>query len=134
MECLTITQYNAADVTVLELEGRIVLPVYQRVTELVRGLIKQGRTKLVLGCSGITYTDSAGKGFLVSAYAAARNSGGRLLLAVPSPRFLDSLQGTKLLTAFDVFATIPEALAFFGLGEHEPREQSEKIVHNFDYE
>ena len=125
---LTILQRNIGDITILEFNGPLVLSNYSKVRDLITQLIQQGRTKLIFDYSDIQYVDSSGNGFLVSAYTAARNSGGRVVLAEPSKRYFDLLQITKLASAFDIFETSSDALAFFGAKD---LTVDQTLTHNF---
>jgi anti-sigma B factor antagonist len=52
----------------------------------------------------------------VSLYTTARNAGGAVKLAALTQRVGDLLQVTKLLTVFDVYDTVDEAVQSFRKG------------------
>ncbi len=101
---LRITNREVDGVLVLDLEGRILLGEESNaLRERVKGLLGQGRRKILLNLEQVSYIDSAGLGTLVSAFTSARSQGGFLKLLHLTKKFRDTLQVTKLLTVFDVF-------------------------------
>ena len=72
--------------------------------------------QIVLNLAGVNYIDSGGLGTLVALYTTARNSGGAIKLAALTQRVGDLLQVTKLLTVFEVFDTVEEAVASYKKG------------------
>jgi anti-sigma B factor antagonist len=106
---------EAGGVTVLELEGRIVLGEESNAfRERVKTLLAAGKTKIVLNMGNVTYIDSAGLGTLVASHQSARTQGATLRLAQLGQKFMELLQVTKLLTVFDVYPTEAEAIKSFG--------------------
>jgi anti-sigma B factor antagonist len=105
---------EAGGVTVLELEGRIVLGEESNAfRERVKALLASGKTKIVLNMGNVTYIDSAGLGTLVASHQSARTQGAALRLAQLGQKFMELLQVTKLLTVFDVYPTEAEAVKSF---------------------
>jgi len=112
---LRIVEREAGGVTVLELEGRIVLGEESNAfRERVKTLLAAGKTKIVLNMGNVTYIDSAGLGTLVASHQSARTQGATLRLAQLGQKFMELLQVTKLLTVFDVYPTEAEAIKSFG--------------------
>jgi anti-sigma B factor antagonist len=106
---------ESGGVTVLELDGRIVLGEESNAfRERVKTLLAAGKTKIVLNMANVTYIDSAGLGTLVASHQSARTQGVSLRLAQLGAKFMELLQVTKLLTVFDVFPTEAEAVQSFG--------------------
>ncbi len=98
-------------VTVVACQGRIVLG---EESAGMRDTLKRALTSsrhLVLDLSGVSYIDSSGLGTLVGVYSSARANGADIKLAGLNPRLRDLLQITKLVTVFEVFDTVQEALA-----------------------
>lgn len=111
---LRIVEKEAGGVTVLELEGRIVLGEESNAfRERVKALLASGKTKIVLNMGNVTYIDSAGLGTLVASHQSARTQGAALRLAQLGQKFMELLQVTKLLTVFDVYPTEAEAVKSF---------------------
>lgn len=111
---LRIVERETGGVTVLDLEGRIVLGEESNAfRERVKALLASGKTKIVLNMGNVTYIDSAGLGTLVASHQSARTQGAALRLAQLGQKFMELLQVTKLLTVFDVYPTEAEAVKSF---------------------
>ena len=100
---LTINTREVSHVTILDIEGRIVLgQELEDLRDAVRGLINQGQKKIILNLSGVDYIDSSGVGQLVASFTAVRNAGGELKLLNLTKKVQDVLHVTKLYTVFDI--------------------------------
>ena len=101
-------------ITVLELEGRIlVAESSQQLHQAVREHLAQGARKIVLHLGGVSYVDSSGVGEVVSAFIAARDSGGELRLAAVTPKVRDLMMMTNLNRVFDLNQSEADAIASF---------------------
>ncbi len=111
---LRITNREVDGITVVELDGRIVLGEESNsLREAVKGLLSSNKSKIVLNMSNVTYIDSAGLGTLVATYHSARNQGATLKLANLGSKFQEVLQVTKLITVFDVYDNEAAAIKSF---------------------
>jgi anti-sigma B factor antagonist len=109
---LKITNRDVDGVTVLALDGRIVLgEETSALREKVKGLLAEGKKSIVLNLSNVTLIDSSGLGTLVAAYSSAKTSGAALRLSNLGSRFNDLLQVTKLYTIFEVSDTEASAVS-----------------------
>jgi len=102
-----------ADAAVVRCQGRIVFG--QEVDDLrlaVLSLLKQ-TNRVVLHLAGVEQIDSEGLAALVGLFISARNRGGELKLAAPSPKCRDVLHVTRLDELFRTYKSEPEALASF---------------------
>jgi anti-sigma B factor antagonist len=100
---LKIDSREVAHVTILDVEGRIVLGDEIHVLrDAIRGLLEAGKKKIVLNLAGVDYIDSSGVGELVANFTAVRNSGGELKLLNLTQKVQDILYVTKLYTVFDI--------------------------------
>jgi anti-sigma B factor antagonist len=107
---LRITDREANGVSVVELDGRIVLGEESiSFREKLKSLIAEGKKKIVLNMADIKYIDSAGLGALVAAHLSAKNHGASVRLCHLGKKCHEVMQITKLLTIFDVYET--EAIA-----------------------
>jgi anti-sigma B factor antagonist len=90
----------------------------------IEALVKAGNNRIIWDLSGVTYISSTwhdgpgGLPSLVMALVATKNSGGELVLVGLTPKILEVLQITKLLHLYTTFATMREALAYFGVDEN----------------
>ena len=108
---LNISEREANGVTVLDLEGRIVLGEESgALREKVKSLLSNGEKNILLNLSKVTIIDSSGLGALVAAYSSAKSGGATLRLCNLGPRFNELLQITKLYTVFEVSDTEADAL------------------------
>jgi anti-sigma B factor antagonist len=111
---LRITDHDVNGITVLEIDGRIVLGEESNAfRERVKELLAAGKKKIVLNLANVTYIDSAGLGTLVATFHSARSQGATLKLANLGSKFKEVLQVTKLMTVFDVFDSDSAAVASF---------------------
>lgn len=114
MADITISERQAGDVTILDMEGKVTIgegSVALRTT--IRRLLGDGKTKILLNLGGVGYIDSSGIGELVSSFTAVNKEQGTLKLLNLTQKIQDLLAITKLLTVFDVFENEAEALASF---------------------
>lgn len=112
---LRMTERDVNGVTVLEIEGRIVLGEESNsFREKVKALLAAGKKKIVLNLSNVGYIDSAGLGTLVASFHSAGSQGATLKLSNLGAKFREVLQVTKLLTVFDTYDTEAAAVQSFG--------------------
>jgi anti-sigma B factor antagonist len=111
---LNITERQAGDVTILDLDGKVTIgegSVALRTT--IRRLLGEGKGKILLNLAGVGYVDSSGIGEFVSSFTAVKKEGGTLKLLNLTQKIQDLLAITKLLTVFDVFENEGDALASY---------------------
>ena len=115
-EPMQITERRVADVTILKLEGRLVLDEGDiPLRNCVNRLVEQGRVKIVLDMQNVTQLDSAGIGMLVGKYLTACRKGGKVKLLHLTIRGGHLMDITKLHTVFEIFESEDEAIRSFGL-------------------
>jgi anti-sigma B factor antagonist len=119
---MKISNRQTADVTILDVSGRVVAGEAALLRDSIRNLIAGGETHIVLNLAQVPYIDSAGIGELVSALVAVRRQSGCLGLLSLTRRVRDILGIVKLLTVFQVFDNEAEALASFAVPQDYPRE------------
>ena len=114
---VAVTIHEVDGVSVVELSGRIILgEESSALREAVKGLMTEGKKKVVLNMSEVTYIDSAGLGILVAAYVSAKKEGALIKLCSLGNKFREVLQLTRLMTIFDVYDTAPAAIESFREG------------------
>lgn len=100
---LNIDTREVARVTILDIEGRIILgDEIHHLRDAVRGLVREGKKKIILNLAGVDYIDSSGVGELVGCFTTVRNAGGELKLLNLTQKVQDVLHVTKLYTVFDI--------------------------------
>jgi anti-sigma B factor antagonist len=109
---LKMSQREVDGVTVVALDGRIVLGEESNaLREKVKGLLAEGKKKIVLNVNNIVFIDSAGLGILVASHHTAKKEGASLRLCHLDNKFQQVLQITKLLTLLYISNTEAEAVA-----------------------
>jgi anti-sigma B factor antagonist len=68
----------------------------------------------VLDLGNVSYIDSAGLGTLVAGYTSAQSQGASMKLANLTKKFREQLNITKLVTVFEVYNDVAEAVTSFG--------------------
>jgi anti-sigma B factor antagonist len=111
---LRMTEREVNGVSVIDLEGRIVLGEESNAfREKVKSLLAAGKKKIVLNLANVSYIDSAGLGTLVATFHSARSQGATLKLANLGQKFKEVLQVTKLMTVFDTYENEAAAVQSF---------------------
>jgi anti-sigma B factor antagonist len=111
---MKITNREVGGVSVVELDGRIVLGEESNaLREALKSLISEGKTKIVLNMANVKYIDSAGLGTLVAGHVSAKSQGASVRLCHLGQKFHEVLQMTKLLTVFDVYVSEEAAVSSF---------------------
>lgn len=111
---MTVHERQIGDVTILELSGRLVFDDGDAVLRThVNRLVGEGRVKLLVNLSNVTYVDSCGVGVLVGRFISVRRHGGDLKLLRLSSRSRHVMEICGLLDVFDVFESETEAVASF---------------------
>jgi anti-sigma B factor antagonist len=102
------------DVTILDLKGKITLgDGDEALKEKINSLVQQNRRRILLNLADVPYIDSAGLGEVVRTYTTVSRQGGKLKLVNLTKRITDLLSITKLLTVFETFESVPEAVKSF---------------------
>ena len=111
---MQLTERTVGDVTLFDLGGRLILDDGLEPLRLaVDQAIAEGRHKLLLNFSGVTYLDSAGVGLIAFKYATLCRNNGQMKLCNLGPRVYRVLETTKLLTVFQPFTSEADALKGF---------------------
>ena len=112
---LRMTERDVSGVSVLDIEGRIVLGEESNsFREKVKSLLAAGKKKIILNLANVSYIDSAGLGTLVATFHSARSQGATLKLTNLGSKFKEVLQVTKLMTVFDTYDSETAAVQSFG--------------------
>ncbi len=111
---MTIVERTAGDVTILDLNGRLILGEGDVIFKnAVDALVRQGHKKFLLNFADVTFLDSAGVGAVVWKYVTLQKKGGMLKLLNLTTRSHHILLITKLLGVIDTFESEAEALQSF---------------------
>lgn len=108
---MRIDERAVGETTVLDLHGTLAGPEASAMLEgIVRRLARTGRQKLVANLLGVSAIDAAGLGALVGAYNVVRRNQGTLKLAHVTKRIHDLIVITRLVTVFDTFDSVEDAI------------------------
>jgi anti-sigma B factor antagonist len=110
---MRITTRNAGDVTILDIEGELILGDIAHLRHAYRSALERGARKLLLSMARVAAIDDAGMDELRSLNAAATRSGAKLKLCGVQQGVVELLPMTKLLTVFDTYENEAEALSSF---------------------
>ncbi len=111
---LNISERQAGDVTILDMDGKVTLGEGSvALRSAIRRLLGEGKNKILLNLGSVAYVDSSGIGELVSSFTAVNKEGGTLKLLNLTQKIQDLLAITKLLTVFEVFENEGDALSSF---------------------
>jgi len=111
---LYIDQRHTADVTILDLKGR--LRVGGNAVALhrsIRSLVLEKKTQIILNLKGVTFIDSCGLGELVASQVSVENKGGEIKLIGLTDQLRELFRATRLLAVFDIYANEVEAIQSF---------------------
>jgi len=112
---LQIVEKEIGGVTVLALSGRITLgEESNQLRTKIKDVLGRGVKRLVLDLGNVSYIDSAGLGTLVAGYTSAQSQGASMKLANLTKRFREQLNITKLVTVFEVYDSVDDAVKSFG--------------------
>ncbi|MCA9732242.1 MAG: STAS domain-containing protein [Deferribacteres bacterium] len=96
---------------VLELSGKIMGgPDATLLNDKLHELIDQGKTNIVADLGKVNWMNSSGLGILIGGLTTMRNKDGDIKLARATERIQSLLMITKLLTVFETFDTVEEAV------------------------
>jgi len=111
---MTITERKSGDVTILDVEGKILLGEGDvQLKDKINQLIERKETKIILNLANVPYMDSGGLGEIVRSYTTVKRADGELKLLNATARIKDLLTITKLLTVFDVHEDEAAAVSSF---------------------
>lgn len=111
---LHIAEREVGDITVLDLSGQLVLDDGDAVfRDRVNALIDRERLRMVVNLADVTYIDSAGIGVLIGRYLGVRRRGGDMRLANLTTRSHRVMTITHLLTVFDAYDSVDDAIRSF---------------------
>ena len=111
---LQISIRESADVTILDLQGKVTIGVDGDLLGVhLKKLLAKGARKLLLNLEDVTQLDSSGISAVVGAYVSLSRQGGSLKLLCPSGRVQDVLQVMHIADLIPTFEDETQALASF---------------------
>lgn len=111
---MNMQQRESNGIVILELSGKIMGgPDATLLNEKLHELIDAGKPQIVADLRNVDWMNSSGLGILIGGLTTMRNNGGDLKLANITDRIQSLLMITKLLTVFESFETVEEAVRSF---------------------
>ncbi len=111
MKIKTVEHYNAV---VIELKGNVMGgPEASELNELLHKLLDSNKKNVIIDLADVKFMNSSGLGMLISAFTTMKNGGGNLKLANATEKIQSLLLITKLITIFENFDSVDEAVKSF---------------------
>jgi anti-sigma B factor antagonist len=110
---MQISEKTVKDVVVLSIRGKILMGEDIAIKKKIDELVEKGQNKVVVDLAEVPYIDSSGLGELIRCFTTVKRAGGSLKLANLTQKIVDLLTITKLVTVFDYFDSVDEAVASF---------------------
>ncbi len=111
MKIKTDEKYGAL---VIELKGNVMGgPDAQEFHNLLHDLLDQDKKNIIVNLASVKFMNSSGLGMLISGFTTMKNGGGSLKLANATDKISSLLMITKLITIFEHYESIEEAVKSF---------------------
>lgn len=112
MRIKTSEKYSAV---VVELKGNVIGgPESEEFSKLLHGFLDEDKKNVVVDLSSVKFMNSSGLGMLISGFTTMKNGDGSLKLANATDKINSLLVITKLITIFENFSSVDEAVKSFG--------------------
>ncbi len=96
---------------ILQIKGNMLGgPEAKEFSETLHKLLDEGKTNIIVDLSGVKFMNSSGLGMLISGYTTIKNGGGKFILCGATEKINSLLVITKLITIFENYNSIDEAL------------------------
>lgn len=111
MKVKIIERYEAV---ILELKGNVMGgPEAIEFSDSLKKLISEGKKNIVLDLSEVKFMNSSGLGMMISGLTTVKKEGAALKLACVAEKIQSLLMITKLITIFETYDTIDDAIKSF---------------------
>jgi len=111
---MKLTDRVEGDVAILEPKGKIMGgPDATLLHDKLHDYIDQNKKKVIIDLSKVEWMNSTGLGILISGLTTMRNNAGELKLAGITEKIESLLTITKLITVFDYYDNVDQALESF---------------------
>ncbi len=108
---LTLEAGSSGGAVVLHCQGRVIFHGEARVLSTIVADVLPAARRMVVDLAGIDSVDSGGLGELVLTHMWAEAAGYMLKFACPKKAVRHLFEVTNLVSVFDVYASVPEAMA-----------------------
>lgn len=111
---MTIKEKMQGEVAVMTLSGKLMGgPETMEVHDKVKELVGKKVSKIVIDLAKVKWMNSSGLGALMGSLTTTKNGGGELKLANVTEKVQSLFMITKLITIFETFESVDEAIASF---------------------
>ena len=111
MKIKTIERYDAV---VIEIKGNVMGgPEAQEFSDELKKLIQDGKKHIVVDLADVKFMNSSGLGMMISGLTTVKSAGGVLKLANVTEKIHSLLMITKLITIFETFDSLDDAVKSF---------------------
>ncbi|MFA5806465.1 MAG: STAS domain-containing protein [Melioribacteraceae bacterium] len=111
MKVKQVEKYGAV---VIELKGNVMGgPEAQEFSDLLHKLLEESKKNIIIDLAETKFMNSSGLGMLISGYTTVKNGGGAMKLANATEKIESLLVITKLITIFEHFTSVDEAVNSF---------------------
>lgn len=111
---MKLSHREEGNVAILVPKGKIMGgPDATMLHDQLHDFIKQGKLKVVIDLAGVDWMNSTGLGILISGLTTLRNNQGELKLANVTDKIQSLLTITKLVTVFESYDSVDEAITSF---------------------
>lgn len=111
---MNLKEKEIEGIVILELSGKVMGgPDANLLSEKLHELVDQKNTKVIADLGKVSWMNSSGLGILIGGLTTMRNNDGDLKLVNVTERIKSLLIITKLITIFETFESVDDALASF---------------------
>ena len=111
---MKLTHQEVDDIIVLVPKGKIMGgPDATLLHDKLHNFIDQSKKKIIIDLSKVELMNSTGLGILISGLTTMKNNGGELKLAAVTEKIQSLLTITKLITVFENYDTVDQAVGSF---------------------
>jgi anti-sigma B factor antagonist len=111
MKIKTSEKYGAV---IIELKGNVMGgPDAQNFSSLLHQLLEEGKKNILVNLADVKFMNSSGLGMLISGFTTIKNGGGSFKLANATDKINSLLVITKLITIFEHYTSVEEAVESF---------------------
>jgi len=111
---MKLSDREVNDIVILEPRGKIMGgPDASLLHDKLYECIQSGKKRVVIDLAGVEWMNSTGLGILIQSFTTLRNNQGQLKLARVTDKIQSLLTITKLVSVFEAFDSVDEAVASF---------------------
>ena len=111
MRIKTSEKYSAV---IIEFKGNVIGgPDSEEFSKLLHSYIDEGKKNIVVDLKNVKFMNSSGLGMLISGFTTVKNGGGTFKLANATEKINSLLVITKLITIFENYNSVDEAIKSF---------------------